>query len=321
MRFGAIDIGSNSVRLLVAEIAGSGGWDGALETVARAGEPCRLGKGLEQTGRIEPELTSRAGAIAHEFARRARSLGAAHVLAGATAALRSAENGEAAAASIAERAGLPVRILSGEEEAGLVYRAVAMGLGARARQNQCVVFDLGGGSTEVVSGVGVQSGRWSSLPFGAVTLTERWLAADPPGDRELAAARGAIASELMLGCALLPERTNLLAGVGGTVTVLASLDRGATEYDPNQLEGWYIEADRARDWIDRIARASHADRRQLPIMGDGRADIIGAGALVVEALLDRFKAPGLVCSTQGLRYGLARLAAEEWHASQRGSAS
>ncbi len=314
MRFAAIDIGSNSVRLLVAEVPERQGWAGSVDTVARAGEVCRLGRGLHETGRIEEELAERAGEIAREFARRARSLGATHVLAGATAALRSAANGAEVAERIAARSGVPVRILGGDDEARLVYRSVVLGLGARARASQCVVFDLGGGSTEVVSGVGLESGRWTSLPFGAVSLTERLLTEDPPSAQALAVARERISVDIMHGCALLPGRATMLAGVGGTVTVLASVDRGASEYDPAALEGWWIERERALEMIDRIVRMSHEERRRLPIMGEGRADIIGAGTLVVEALLLRFHAPGLVCSTQGLRYGLVRLAAEEWQA-------
>lgn len=312
MRFGAVDIGSNSVRLLVGDLAGEDPWLAPFESVARAGEPCRLGRGLHETGRVAEELAERAAEIAHEFARRARSLGAVHVVAAATAALRSAENGAEAAERISARAGLPVRVLSGDEEARMVYRAVVLGLGGRARASQCVVFDLGGGSTEVVSGVGAHAGRWNSLPFGAVTLHERILRGDPPDEPTIGAAREFVARELMHGCAQLPERSTLLAGVGGTVTVLASLDRGLKDYDPALLEGWYIERARADALIDRLVRLSHEDRRKLPIMGEGRADIIGAGALVVGALMERFQAPGLVASTQGLRYGLVRLAAEEW---------
>ncbi len=312
MRIGAIDIGSNSVRLLVGDLKGEDAWESPLESVARAGEPCRLGRGLHETGLVDEDLAERAATIAHEFARRARSLGAVHVIAGATAALRSATNGETAAQRIERRAGLPVRVLSGEEEARLVYKAVVLGLGGRSRSSHCVVFDLGGGSTEVVSGVGTQHGRWTSLPFGAVSLHERLLPGDPPDEATLQAARNVIAGELMHGCAELPERATLLAGVGGTVTVLASLDRELKDYDPALLEGWYIERERVLALTDRIVRLSHDDRRGLPIMGEGRADIIGAGALVVEALVRRFQAPGLVTSTQGLRYGLVRLAAEEW---------
>lgn len=312
MRFAAIDIGSNSIRLLVAEVADGPGWDGTIETVARAGEVCRLGRGLHESGSIDEALASRATEICREFARRARSLGAAHVVAGATAALRSAANGASVADRLAVSAGVPVRILTGDDEARLVYRAVVLGLGGRARESQCVVFDLGGGSTEVVSGVGLQPGRWNSLGFGAVSLTERLLREDPPSQATLAAAREQIGSDIMRGCASMPDRATMLAGVGGTVTVLASVDRGLTDYDPAALEGWWIERGRVLETASRIAGMSHDERRRLPIMGEGRADIIGAGVLVVEALMRRFEAPGLVCSTQGLRYGLVRLAAEEW---------
>jgi exopolyphosphatase/guanosine-5'-triphosphate,3'-diphosphate pyrophosphatase len=314
MRFGAIDIGSNSIRLLVGELGEGDCWTSTLDTVARAGEPCRLGRGLHETGMVAEELVERAAHLTAEFVRRARSLGAQHVIAAATAALRSARNGEAVAARLGERSGLPVRILSGDDEARLMYRAVVLGLGQRARQSQCVVFDLGGGSTEVVSGVGHQPGRWNSLPFGAVSLTERWLPGDPPTEETIQRAQAHIAEVVMQGCALMPDRTTLLAGVGVTVTVLASIERDLADYDPALLEGLWIDQSRTREIIRRLVTASHVQRRELPIMGEGRADIIGAGALVVEALLDRFQAPGLVCSTQGLRYALVRLAAEEWAA-------
>lgn len=314
MRFGAIDIGSNSVRLLVAEIPDAEPWGPSLETLARAGEACRLGRGLHESGRVDDELVERAAIIVAEFLRRARSLGARHVLAAATAALRRASNGATAAERISEVAGVPVRILSEADEARLVYRSVVMGLGKSARGSQCVVFDLGGGSTEVVSGVGERLGRWTSLPFGAVTLTERLVAGDPPTDPQLAAAREWVRNELMHGCASFPERTAVLAGVGGTITVLAALDAGMTTYDPAQLEGAYMARERVLALVERIVRSSQSERRSMPIMGEGRADIVGTGALVVEGLLERFRAPGLLCSTQGLRYGLARLAAEEWKA-------
>lgn len=311
MRVGAIDIGSNSIRLLVADFPGDDPWGPTLATVARAGESCRLSRGMHETGLIADDLIERASTITHEFARRARSLGATRIIAGATAAMRMARNGTEVAQRLSAAAGVDVRILKGEDEARLVYRAVVLGLGERARRSQCVVFDLGGGSTEVVSGVGYEAGRWTSVPFGAVTLTERLLQGDPPTLATIAAAEVSIRAELMHECAALPERTSFLAGVGGTVTVLASMDRGLADYDPALLEGWYIDRERALALIDRIIHASHEERRLMPIMGEGRADIIGAGTLVVKALLERFQAPGLVCSTQGLRYGLARLAAVE----------
>jgi exopolyphosphatase/guanosine-5'-triphosphate,3'-diphosphate pyrophosphatase len=109
----------------------------------------------------------------------------------------------------------------------------------------------------------------------------------------------------------MPSRTPLLAGVGGTITVLASLDRGLSTYEPGLIEGWVIRPDRLAALVDRLVGASHEQRLSLSVMGEGRADIVVAGTLVVSEMAARFPAPGLVCSTRGLRYGLARLAAEE----------
>jgi exopolyphosphatase/guanosine-5'-triphosphate,3'-diphosphate pyrophosphatase len=310
MRVGAIDIGTNSIRLLVADFRGSAPGE-QVRTIARAGEPCRLGQGLERTGVVDGDMAARAAALARSFADRARGLGAAHVVVAATAALRSATNGLDVAERISARLGLPVRILTGEQEARLIYRAVVHGLGSPAIESACVVFDLGGGSTEVVSGVRGEVGRWTSMGFGAVSLTERFLRSDPPAPAELDALGTQVREDIMHECAYMPRDTAVLAGVGGTVTVLAMLDRGLTDYHPTLLEGWLIRRERLEDLVHRIVHTTQADRRTWPAMGEGRADIVVAGALVVKHLADRFPSVGLVCSTQGLRFGLARMAAEE----------
>ena len=311
MRVAAIDIGSNSIRLLVADVGERGGHEGVVETVARAGEICRLARGLDRAGTIEEALAQRVGALAGEFARRARSLGARHIVVGATAAIRSAQNGAEVAAIVQRQSGLPVRVLTGDEEAQLVYRSVVLGLGRNAAHSACVAFDIGGGSTEVVSGVGALPGRWASLPFGAVSLTERHLHSDPPDPDEVEDLMAEVRSVIMHHCALMPDKVPLLAGVGGTVTVLASMDRDVESYDPALLEGWCIRPDRLAGLVGRLIRSRHQERRTLSIMGEGRADIVVAGALAVALLFERFPSSGLVCSTQGLRYGLVRMAAEE----------
>lgn len=316
MRVGAIDIGSNSIRLLVADVPPEGS-PGSLVTVARAGESCRLARGLDQTGRVDGEMAERAAALAAEFARRARSLGAGHTLAGATAALRRASNGADVAALIAERIGLPVRILSGEEEARLVYQAVLAGLGGGASRSACIVFDLGGGSTEIVSGIGREVGRWVSLPFGAVNLTERFIRSNPLNDKEMEAVDREVEQHLMHHCALMSASAPVLAGVGGTVTVLASLDRELTAYDPSLIEGWTIRGPRLEELAHRVLTSTAEDRERWSVLGKGRSDIVVAGTIVIRRLARRFRSAGLVCSTHGLRYGLARLAATEWPSSPR----
>ncbi len=299
------------MRLLVADATASDGSITALKSVARAGETCRLGKGLDRSGLIEEAMVVRAQSLAQDFARRARALGARRMVVGATAALRRASNGAEAADRIAESCGLPIRVLSGEEEARIVYRAVVLGLGSTASRSPCVVFDIGGGSTEVVSGFGADSGRWTSVPYGAVNLTERHLSTNPASDSDQASLLAEVRSTIMHQCADMPDRAPLLAGVGGTVTVLALLDQGLTHYDPGSIEGWTIERGRLHGLIDRLIQTSQEERRSWPAMGEGRADIVVAGALVVRVLAERFPSGGLVCSTQGLRYGLARIAAEE----------
>jgi exopolyphosphatase / guanosine-5'-triphosphate,3'-diphosphate pyrophosphatase len=312
MRVAAIDIGSNSIRLLVADVDERGGPDGTLVTVARAGEVCRLARGLDRAGIIEDELAQRVGGLAAGFVRRARALGAKHIVIGATAAIRSARNGMEVAGIVERRSGLPVRILTGEDEAQLVYRSVVLGLGRSAARSACIVFDIGGGSTEVVSGVGAQTGRWASLPFGAVSLTERFLHSDPPDPGEILALEAEVRAGIMHHCALMPDKVPLLAGVGGTVTVLASMDRQLETYDPALLDGWPVRPERLSGLVERLTRSCHQDRRGFSTVGEGRADIVVAGALVVALLFERFPSSALVCSTQGLRYGLLRVAAGEF---------
>ena len=312
MRFGAIDIGSNSIRLLVADVTENGPGGVGIRVVARAGEACRMARGLERSGRIDAEIAGRAEAITRGFAERARALGAVRIVCGATAALRKAVNGPEVAGAIERGCRVPVRVLSGTDEARLVYRAVVSGLGGGARRSSCVVFDIGGGSTEVVSGVGEQPGRWVSLPFGAVSLTERHLFANPPSPAEVEDLRREVGLRIMHECAYMPPSSPLFAGVGGTVSLLAALDLGLSAYEPNLVEGHSIERGRLEAMIHRILSSSHEERRSWPVMGEGRADIVVAGALVVGLLAERFPSPALVCSTQGLRYGLVRLAAEEF---------
>jgi exopolyphosphatase/guanosine-5'-triphosphate,3'-diphosphate pyrophosphatase len=173
------------------------------------------------------------------------------------------------------------------------------------------VFDLGGGSTEIVSGIGSEVGRWVSLPIGAVNLTERFIRSNPLADSDMAELDGEVDRLLMHDCAYLPERAAILAGVGGTVTVLASLDRQLAAYDPAMIEGWMIRTPRLEDLVDRVAHSTSDLRDGWVVLGKGRSDIVVAGALVIRRLARRFRSAGLICSTHGLRYGLARLAASE----------
>jgi exopolyphosphatase/guanosine-5'-triphosphate,3'-diphosphate pyrophosphatase len=308
MDIGAVDIGTNSVRLLVARTRGS---DLPLQTLVRAGEACRLGRGLHRTGMIDGEMVERACEVVARMVERARSEGAERIIVAATQALRVASNRDEVRERIAQAAGLPVRILSGEEEARLTYGAVIESLGSAAARHACVVFDLGGGSTEIASGVGRDVGRFASIPMGAVSLTERFLG-DRPADHDgITGLDRHVEAALAQHCRDYPSDPAIFAGVGGTVTVLASLFLDLPRYDPGRIDGCAIPAADVGRLVERLTWMDPESRRRILVMGEGRADIIAAGARAVLAMLRFFKARTLTASSQGLRYALARLAAEE----------
>ncbi|MDQ5821627.1 MAG: hypothetical protein M3540_09315, partial [Actinomycetota bacterium] len=219
-RVAAVDLGTNSTRLLVADVA-----DGRVDELARETRITRLGEGVDRRRRLLPVPIARVRNCLSDYRRSAEALGAERTLLVATSAVRDAENGEAFLGEIEWSYGFATRLVSGEEEAALTYRGVTTG---RRVEPGTIVVDLGGGSTELVA-----EALRISLDIGSVRLTERFLSSDPPTAGELEDAAGAVRS-------LLAERvpdgvrasTRAAIGVAGTVTTLAALDLGLVEYDP-----------------------------------------------------------------------------------------
>jgi exopolyphosphatase/guanosine-5'-triphosphate,3'-diphosphate pyrophosphatase len=304
IRIASIDIGTNSVRLLVAER----GARGDLRPLVRLGESCRLGEGLETTGRISPRAEERTRDTLSRFARRARELECADVLVAATNALRSAENGPEVTARFERTAGFPIRILSGEEEARLVYEAVLEGLRWDPNRGEYLVVDIGGGSVEIVRGLGLEVEHWVSLELGCVRLTERFLRSDPPTPGELADLRSFL-REIWVGHDMLLRPTpQAAAGVGGTVTALAALNLGLRRYDASRVEGHLLATGDIRRLTDSLTGLTTAERQALATVGPGRADILPAGCVLLVSLCEAAGLASLTSSTQGLRYALARAA-------------
>ncbi len=304
IRFASIDIGTNSVRLLVAER----GPHGELRPLVRLGESCRLGEGLETTRRISPRAEERTRDTLSRFARRARELECAEVLVAATNALRSAENGPDVTARLAAAAGYPIQILTGEEEARLVYEAVLEGLHWERDRGEYLVVDIGGGSVEIVRGCGNRVERWVSLELGCVRLTERFLRSDPPAPGELANLRSFL-REIWVGHDLLLRPTpQSAAGVGGTVTALAALNLGLRRYDASRVEGHLLPTGDIRRLTDSLTGLTTAERQALATVGPGRADILPAGCVLLVSLCEAAGLASMTASTQGLRYALARAA-------------
>ena len=289
MRVAAVDLGTNSTRLLVADVD-----DGRVEEVARDSQITRLGEGVDERRKLLPLPVARVRNVLSEYRREVERLGAERVLTIGTSAVRDAENGEAFLGEIEWSYGFTTRMLSGEEEAELTRRGVANG---RVLGDETVVLDVGGGSTELIT-----ARDRVSLDLGCVRLTERHLRSDPPAREELDDAARAVREGL-------PDWSPRDAiGVAGTVTSLAALELG--EYDPEQTHGYRISRASVERQVERLATLPLSERRELPGLEPERAPVIVAGALVVREVLDRYGLDGLEVSERDLLHGAALEAAE-----------
>jgi exopolyphosphatase/guanosine-5'-triphosphate,3'-diphosphate pyrophosphatase len=285
-RVAAVDLGTNSTRLLVADVE-----DGAVEEVVRRTVVTRLGEGVDARRRLLPVPVARVRNVLSDFRREAEALGAERTLAVATSAVRDAENGEAFLGEVEWSYGFATRLLSGEEEAALT-RA---GVGRVAADT--LLLDVGGGSTELVAG-----DSHISLDIGSVRLTERHLHGDPPTDDELTSAAAAVHD-------LLPAlEVRAALGVAGTVGQLAVL-LGDTTLRLSEIEAL----------LDRLAAMTLDERRGLPGLDPARAPVIVGGALIVRQVLRRYELNEIEFSVRDLLDGAA-LAAADLPAEDEGAA-
>ncbi len=304
LRVASIDIGTNSIRLLVAERGGRGD----LRPLVRLGESCRLGEGLDATGRIGSRAEERTRETLARFAHRARELECSTVVVAATNALRSAANGAEVTARLEAAAGYPIRILSGEEEARYVYQAVIDGLRWDPTQGEYLIVDIGGGSVEIVRGAGLEVRHWVSLELGCVRLTERFLKSDPPAPAELADLRAYLRGTWVEHDVLMRPTPQAAGGVGGTITALAALNLGLRRYDASRVEGHLLPTGDVRRLTESLCGLTTSERQALATVGPGRADILPAGCVLLVSLLEAAGLASITASTQGLRYALARVA-------------
>jgi exopolyphosphatase/guanosine-5'-triphosphate,3'-diphosphate pyrophosphatase len=302
-RVAAVDLGTNSTRLLVADVD-----DGRIDDLARTTRVTRLGEGVDERHRLLPLPVTRVRNVLTDFRRTAESLGAERTLAIATSAVRDAENGEAFLGEIEWSYGFATRLLSGDEEALMMFRGVTAErqLGART-----VIVDVGGGSTELVAG-GPEGVRWhASLDIGSVRLTERFLHSDPPPDDELAECAAAVR-------ALLAERVpdeirsgaRAAVGVAGTITSIAALALGLDEYDRERVDGSRLSAEALDAQLRRLAAVPVEERRTIRPLDPERAPVIVAGAVIAQQTLASFDLEALDISERDILDGAALAAAE-----------
>jgi exopolyphosphatase / guanosine-5'-triphosphate,3'-diphosphate pyrophosphatase len=300
VRVAAVDLGTNSTRLLVADLD-----DGRIDDVVRRLEITRLGEGVDERKRLLPAPIARARNVLVDFRRELEQLGAERTLLVATSAVRDAENGEAFLGEIEWSYGFATRLLSGHEEAQLTFSGATLG---RELTDETLVLDIGGGSTEFVVGDAKGLRFHDSLDLGSVRLTERFLHSDPPGAEELdacaRAARALLSERIPDG--LRPETA---IGVAGTITSIAALDLGLDVYDAEQVHGHRFSRAGVAAQLERLASLPLAERREVPALDPDRAPVIVAGVVILREALDRFGLESIEASEHDILDGAALEAA------------
>jgi len=295
MRVATVDVGTNSILLLIVDLA-----NGARVVCDRARIE-RLGKGVDRTGALDDAAIARALDAMREYGALIREHGADKVAAVGTQALREARNGAAFLEPAAKLLGAPIEVIGGRREAELAHLAVLRSFPALA-ERELVVCDVGGGSTELIVGEAGRIDAQTSVPIGSVRMAERHLLADPPKAAEAAAMIADI--DRSLAAVDLPHGATLV-GIAGTVTTLAAVTLGLEAYDPERVQGMRLPRHEVERQLARYLEMSLAERRNVRGLDPKRADVIPAGAAVVARIMARLSADEIVVSDRGIRWGLA----------------
>jgi exopolyphosphatase / guanosine-5'-triphosphate,3'-diphosphate pyrophosphatase len=297
MKLATLDVGTNTVLMLVAERDSAG----AIHTIADFARITRLGRGVDSSGRLDPHSAAQTLAAIADFVEKARDLGAEKIVGVATAALRDVSDGAEFIAQVKARAGLDLEIITGETEAQLSYLAVTKGLQLDPAAKLLIV-DIGGGSTELIRAEPGRPIDVVSLQIGSVRLTERFVHHDPPGTREAMDLRLAVNETLQrLDWDFRPD---LMVGIAGTVTTVCAIVLGLATYDSKIVHGHRLSQDEVIATIAKLGALPLAERKQLSGLEPGRADVIFAGAAILERIMSHFHMNEVVVSDQGVRWGL-----------------
>jgi exopolyphosphatase/guanosine-5'-triphosphate,3'-diphosphate pyrophosphatase len=299
-RAGVVDLGTNSIRLLVASAEPSE--DQGLEEFARDMVITRIGEGVDRTGRIDPEALARTVDVLERYCRRARALNAESIRVSATAAVREASNRDELEASVRMHAGSELEIITGEREAALSFLGATHGLDAPA---PFLVLDIGGGSTEFAVGMD-QPEASISTPMGSVRLTERLIRSDPPSEQDLVALTKAVHDILDVVKRSVPVgRARTLVAVAGTPTTIQAISLGLPFYDPEAIHRSWLSVQETERVLAELARTTTDERSAIPVMAPGRADVIVAGTVILVEVMRRFGFERALVSETDILDGLA----------------
>ena len=298
-RVAAIDCGTNSIRLLIADVDQE---SGELADLERRMIIVRLGQGVDKTGRLAPEALERTFAACREYAALIKEYGAERLRFVATSASRDAENRDDFVRGVLDILGVEPEVITGDQEAEFSFIGATGGLPGHEER---LVVDIGGGSTEFVVGEEhVQAAR--SVDIGCVRLTERHTLSDPATGEQIAAVRTDIEAALDLAEESVPLReARMLVGLAGSVTTVAGIALGLDAYDSAAIHHSRISYEQVRDVTEALLRSTHEERTRISVMHPGRVDVIGAGALVLLAIMERTGAREVVVSEHDILDGIA----------------
>jgi exopolyphosphatase / guanosine-5'-triphosphate,3'-diphosphate pyrophosphatase len=302
-RVAVIDVGTNSTRLLVADVEGS-----RVSPIERRSTVTRLGRGVDLSGRLSAEAIEDACGAIGEYVDRLWELGSGTVAAIATSAVRDAANGDAFVAELRERFALSARVLDGAQEAQLTY------LGATAEhrpQQPTLVVDIGGGSTELIVGTGEEVAFHASLQAGVVRHTERHTPTDPPTAVELEALAGDVRGAIEAARQDAPAAEKGIA-VAGTPTSLAAIEMGLDPYDPERVHEHVLTLPSIQRMLSQLASAPLSERVKIPGLHADRAPTIVAGVVILVEAMRAFDLGEIAVSEHDILYGTAISAASQW---------
>ncbi|WP_306185973.1 MULTISPECIES: Ppx/GppA phosphatase family protein [unclassified Streptomyces] len=307
-RVAAIDCGTNSIRLLVADANPE---TGELVDLERRMTIVRLGQGVDRTGRLAPEALERTFTACREYAQVIKEYGAERLRFVATSASRDAENRDEFVRGVVDILGVEPEVITGDQEAEFSFTGATKELTGRDHlEKPFLVVDIGGGSTEFVVGDDhVRAAR--SVDVGCVRMTERHLlrdgvVSDPPSEGQIAAIRADIDAALDLVEETVPLReARTLVGLAGSVTTVSAIAQDLPEYDSARIHHSRVPHDRVREITRALLHSTHAERATIPSMHPGRVDVIGAGSLVLLAIMERIGAEEVVVSEHDILDGIA----------------
>jgi exopolyphosphatase / guanosine-5'-triphosphate,3'-diphosphate pyrophosphatase len=316
-RLAALDVGTNSTRLLVADVEGGA----VVAEHAREMVITRLGKGVDRSGRFDPAALALTLEVLAGYAATCRRLGVERRRLVATSATRDAADRQAFLDGVRNLLGVEAEVLTGQAEAAAAYRGATAGGVREGRagptdgpglqgDRPTLVVDIGGGSTELILGDGAAAKAMVSLDIGCVRLFERHLHRDPPAPDEVAALRADVAGHLpRVAEALDPAAAEQVVGVAGTVTTVTAIALGLDAYDPRRIHHQALDPAEIATVAGKLAAMTVAERAAMPVMAKGREDVIVAGALLLDELVQRFQLRRVIASEtdilDGVLLGLA----------------